>query len=73
MNFLMFASETPNKSSAFGFAAIKRRSTFVTTIASDELASNLRKSCSLERNASRNLRGLSAALLASRVNAFCAR
>jgi len=72
VNFFMFASETPNKSRAFGFAATKRRSTFVTTIASRERASNFRKSFSLVRSTSRNLRGLSATLLPRLVSVFCA-
>jgi hypothetical protein len=72
VNFFMFVSETPNKSRAFGFAATKLRSTFVTRIASGELASNFCKSFSFARSASRNLRGLSAAVLPSLVRVFCA-
>jgi len=72
VNFFMFASETPNKSRAFGFAATKRRSTLVTTIASRELASNFRKSFSFVRSTSRNLRGRSATLLPSLASVFCA-
>ena len=56
VNCLMFASETPNKCKAFGFAATNWRSAFVTTIASRELAINSRKSFSLARRASCSLR-----------------
>jgi hypothetical protein len=61
VKFLKFASETPNKSKAFRFAATKRWSTSVTTTASRALASNFRKSFSLVRSALRSLRGLSTA------------
>jgi len=71
-NSFMFASETPNKSRAFGFAATKRQLTFVTTIASRELASNFRKSFSLARSTSRNLRGLPVTPLPSLMSVFCA-
>ncbi len=49
---LMFASETPNKCKALGFAATNRRSAFVKTIASTELAINSCRSLSLARRAS---------------------
>ena len=69
----MFVSEIPNKPKAFGFAATKRWSPFVTTIASGELANNFRKPFSLSRIASFSLWRLSATLLASLVRVFCAR
>ena len=72
MNFLMLVSETPNKSRPFGFAATKRRSQFVTTIASGELTSNVCKSFSLARSASCSLRGLLATLLPNLKTMFCA-
>ncbi len=73
VNCLMFVSETPNKSKASGFAATKRWSPFVTTIASGELANNFRKLFSLSRSASCNLRGFSATLSANIESVFCAR
>ena len=72
VKFLKFASETPNKSKAFGFAATKRWSTSVTTTASRALASNFRKSFSLVRSALRSLRGLSTTRRPSLVSVVCA-
>ena len=73
VNCLMFASETPNKCKAFGFAATNRRSTFVTTIASREVASNSRKSFSLARRVSWSLRVFSTAFFPRPVRLFSAR
>ena len=63
VNFPRFFSETPNKSKAFGFAATKRRLSFVTIIASSEHASNSRNSFSLACSSCRSLRGFSITLL----------
>jgi len=73
VNSLMFVSEIPNKPKAFGLAATKRWSPFMTTIASGKLANNFRKSFSLSRSTSFSLRGFSATLLPSLVSVFCAR
>ena len=73
VNCLMFASETPNSCKAFGFAATNRRSTFVTTIASRELASNFRKSFSLARRASCSLRVFSIAFFPRPASVLSAR
>ena len=73
VNCLMFASETPNKCKAFGFAATNRRSTFVTTIASRELAINSRKSFSLARRASCSLRVFSRAFFPRPVSVLSTR
>jgi hypothetical protein len=55
----------PNKFKPFGFAPTKWRSPLITTIASRELASNIRKPFSLTRSASCSLRYLSATLFPS--------
>lgn len=71
VNCLMFASETPNNCKAFGIAATNRRSTFVTTIASRELASTFRKS--LARHDSRSLRVFSKTFFPRTVSVSSAR
>jgi len=68
VNIPMFLSEIPNNSKAREFAATKRRSTSVTTIASKEVVSKFRKSLSLACDASRSLRGLLATLRTSFVS-----
>ena len=73
VNWVMLASETPNKCKAFGFAATNRRSRLLTTTASTELASNSCKSFSLARRASCSLRALSRTFFSCSANVFSAR